>query len=166
VVAVGETALVVNVPEAEPLVRRWRQREIGLMAHVTVLVPFMHAGLLDDGVRDDLRLLFSRHPAFEVRFLEVRRFLEVIYLAPEPAEAFALLTEAVVERWPQTPPYGGLYDQVVPHLTVGRVGRVDEAALSDDGWLPVAARASAVSLLVHGDDGQWRETEVFPLARA
>ncbi|MEO3867317.1 hypothetical protein ABGB18_00645 [Nonomuraea sp. B12E4] len=56
---VGDIALVANVPAAEPLVRRWRRREIGVMAHVTVLVPFLPIGRVDEDVRGALRELFS-----------------------------------------------------------------------------------------------------------
>lgn len=42
---VGQTGLIVRIPEAEPAVRRWRDRfdpsaEAGVPAHVTVLFPF------------------------------------------------------------------------------------------------------------------------------
>src|SRR6266704_7013965 len=40
------------------------------------------------------------------------------YLAPQPAQPLRALTAAVTETWPQTPPYGGMFDEVVPHLTV------------------------------------------------
>ncbi|GAA2204846.1 hypothetical protein GCM10009850_005730 [Nonomuraea monospora] len=158
----GQTALVLDVPEAEPLVRPWRAREVGVSAHVTVLTPFLHASLIDDGVRGELRALFGRHPAIDVSFREIRRFPGVVYLAPEPVRAFVRLIEAVAGRWPQTPPYGGLYDDVVPHLTLGVEGAVDEARVA--GALPLAARVAAVTLLVRDGAGWWRPVDVFPLA--
>ncbi|NJP89018.1 2'-5' RNA ligase family protein [Nonomuraea sp. FMUSA5-5] len=161
----GETALVLGVPEAEPLVRPWRQREIGLPAHVTVLTPFLPAPRIDDGVRRALRALFMRYPAVDVTFREIRRFAGepgVVFLAPEPAKPFVRLTEAVTGRWPGTPPYGGRYDEIVPHLTLGEDGAVDEAWVA--GELPVTARVTAVSLLVRDAGGHWRPADVFPLA--
>lgn len=160
--SVGETALIVHVPEAEPLVRRWREREIGVKAHVTVLVPFLHMTLIDEGVRGELRRLFAGHPAIDVRFRRIERFPEVVYLAPEPADPFVRLTEAVLARWPEAPPYGGLHDEIVPHLTVGLEGAVDEAVVT--AALPVVSRVTAVSLLVCEDGDQWTQTDVFPLA--
>ncbi|MEU8357950.1 2'-5' RNA ligase family protein [Nonomuraea sp. NPDC048882] len=158
----GDTALVVTVPEAEALVGRWREREDGIPAHVTVLVPFLHTSRIDDNVRTELRALFRLHPAVDVGFRRVGRFPEVVYLAPEPAEPFVRLTEAVVARWPETPPYGGAYDTIIPHLTLGRAGVVEESAL--DGELPLTSRARAVTLLVCVDGERWTESEVFPLA--
>ena len=40
------------------------------------------------------------------------------YLAPDPPEPFSRLTEAIVERWPDYPPYEGIHETVIPHLTV------------------------------------------------
>ncbi|MEV5889196.1 2'-5' RNA ligase family protein [Nonomuraea fuscirosea] len=158
----GATALVVTVPEAESLVGRWREREDGIPAHVTVLVPFLHVSRIDDSVRAELRAVFQQHPAVDVGFRRVGRFPEVVYLVPEPAEVFVRLTEAVVARWPETPPYGGAHDTIIPHLTLGRAGVVEESAL--DGELPLTSRARAVTLLVCADGERWTESETFPLA--
>lgn len=157
----GDTALVVTVPEAESLVGRWREREDGIPAHVTVLVPFLPISRIDDTVRAELRALFQQHPAVDVGFRRVGRFPEVVYLAPEPAEAFVRLTESVVARWPETPPYGGAHDTIIPHLTLGRADVVEESAL--DGELPLTSRARAVTLLVCVDGERWTESETFPL---
>ncbi|MFB4275345.1 MULTISPECIES: 2'-5' RNA ligase family protein [unclassified Nonomuraea] len=158
----GDTALIVKVPEAEPLVRRWRKREIGIMAHVTVLVPFLHVSRVDEGVRRELGALFARQPAVDVSFHRIGRFPDVVYLAPDPAGPFVRLTEDVVARWPEAPPYGGLHDAIVPHLTLGHGVAVDEAAAA--AALPLAARVTGVSMLVRGDDEFWQETEFFPFA--
>jgi hypothetical protein len=64
--------------------------------------------------------------ALEVAFPRLARFPNVLYLQPEPSEPFRRLTAAVAEQWPETPPYGGVYAEVIPHLTVAH--DVDEAA--------------------------------------
>ncbi len=43
----------------------------------------------------------------------------VVYLAPDPAEPFVALTEALAAAFPDCPPYGGAFDEPVPHLTIG-----------------------------------------------
>ena len=45
-------------------------------------------------------------------------FPESLYLVPEPDEPFILLTEAIVREFPEYPPYGGKFTEIVPHLTV------------------------------------------------
>ncbi|GAA4555512.1 2'-5' RNA ligase family protein [Planotetraspora kaengkrachanensis] len=159
---VGETALVANVPEAEPLVRRWRQHEIGIMAHVTILGPFLHVSRIDEDVRRDLRHLFSRHAAIEASFARIGHFPGVIYLAPEPASAFVELTQAVVERWPETPPYGGKFEKIVPHLSVAHGAPADEAEIS--AALPLATHIDTVSLIVCDDGECWSEVATYSLS--
>ena len=56
----GETAVVVRVPEAEPAVGRHRRAHTpsgadGMPAHVTVIVPFADSTVLDAGMVRDLR---------------------------------------------------------------------------------------------------------------
>ncbi|WP_320775857.1 2'-5' RNA ligase family protein [Streptomyces sp. CRN 30] len=167
----GQSALTVRVPEAEPLVRAWRDRldpsaAAGIPAHVTVLFPFIAASRVDEGVCAAVHEVVGRHRSFEARFDHCGRFPGVLYLAPEPDTGFRRLTEAIVERWPEHPPFGGQFDDIVPHLTVAR-GQ-DEAVLEEAEaglltGLPVVARVSSVDLLVH-DGARWRGRASFPLA--
>jgi|SRR5215467_6229425 len=168
----GETALIVTVPAAEPLVGPWRSRfdaaavAGGVPAHVTLLYPFLDGGLLDDDVLRELAEVFARHRAFEARLARCGRFPGVLYLAPEPAAPFRALTEAVTARWPEAPPYGGAFAEVIPHLSVAKDQPADvfaaaEAELSPR--LPVAARISAVQLIALAGC-RWQQQRTFPLA--
>ena len=76
------------------------------------------AGAVDAAVLAELTALFATHQAFDLQLSEARRFPGVLYLAPEPAAALRALTDAVVSTWPEAPPYGGRFADVVPHLTV------------------------------------------------
>ncbi|MCD9879473.1 2'-5' RNA ligase family protein [Streptomyces guryensis] len=165
----GQTALVVPVPEAEPLVRPWRDRfdpaaRAGVPAHVTVLFPFLPASVVDAGTFADLDEIFGRHRSFEVRFEESGRFPGVCFLAPTPDAPFRRLTEAVVDRWPQAPPYGGKYDPH-PHLTVAQ-GQddvtLDEIEAGLRPALPFTARVPTVDLVAH-DGTHWRHRGSFAL---
>lgn len=51
----------------------------------------------------------DRIAAFEFTLPELRRFPEVLYLAPSPAETFKALISAIVERYPAYLPYGGAF---------------------------------------------------------
>ena len=173
----GDSGLIVPVPEAEPVVGELRQAhdpvaEDGVPAHVTVLFPFVPRDEIDDALHAQLGHLFGQIAAFGYRFERVERFgTTTVYLAPEPAEAFAALTRHVADRWPEHPPYGGVYDVVVPHLTVGDqlTGPVaddveQQAALAMERHGPLTGRADEVVLMTQGSDGRWSTGGRYPLA--
>lgn len=75
------------------------------------------------------------------------------------------MTAAVVDRWPEAPPYGGRFSEVIPHLTVanGQEPSVLDAVEADlASRLPVTTRVSSVQLLVF-DGVVWRERADFTL---
>ena len=167
-----ETALVVVVPEAAA-VEPWRARfdpvaALGVPAHVTLLYPFVPADELDERMLDELRELFAGTSPFDVCLARVERWpQEIVYLAPEPARPFAALTEELMLRYPDNPPYGGIHDEVIPHLTVGRFdGDPDAAEIAVAelaAVLPIRARVGEARLLAQGVDGRWRPHTVFVL---
>jgi 2'-5' RNA ligase len=156
------TALIIAVPEAEALVGDWRERydnaSLGIPAHVTLLFPFVPSEKVDDILLAELRELFAAQPAFSFSLPRVARFPEVAWLAPEPATPFRRLTELIYSRYPDYPPYEGIHDEIIPHLTVG----VGDAALQDEieaaltPQLPIHAEARHVTLLVEDDLGHWQ----------
>lgn len=165
-----ETALVVTVPEAEPLVADWRAKhdrsaQRGVPAHITLLYPFVPTDRVDDAVLEELRALFAARPAFSISLPRVARFDEVAWLAPEPSEPFAELTRLIVERFPDYPPYEGLHDEIIPHLTVAEGGRdlQDEVEAALEPHLPITATVDNVAFLFEGADGLWREARRFAL---
>jgi hypothetical protein len=140
-----ESAVLVPVLEADPLVGEWRARfdsaENGVPAHVTLLYPFAPADGLDPAEVGKVRSLL------------------------EPAAPFRALIDRLVERFPQYPPYGGAFGEPVPHLTVGQSDDPDvldaiDAAVSRG--LPVAATAREAVLMVEDERGIWRVAERFP----
>jgi len=170
-----ESALVVLVPEAEPLVNPFRQEfdpsaAQGVPAHITINYPFQ--AITDKSrqqVYASLEALFKGFQAYEYSLKENRRFPGVLYLAPEPEQPFKELIQAVANRFPESPPYEGVFDEVIPHLTVADV---EEEAVLDRvsfdftaisrGRLPVHSRANAVCLL-DNREGLWKHRKAFPL---
>ena len=76
-------------------------------------------------------------------------------MRPEP---FAELTRAVHERWPAYPPYEGVHETVIPHVTVS------EEPVEVDVPLPIAARAIEVTLIQQDEaGGPWVTRRTFPL---
>ena len=170
------TALVVEVPEAAVAVDPWRERTApakpsnGVPAHVTVLFPFVPAAEVDDRLVGELGALFAALPSFRFELRECRHFPAVLYLAPEPPEPFVSLTEAVVAAYPGFPPYEGVFDAIVPHLTAaeGAPAALHRAEGEIRQWLPIAAEARDVLLLeeVEPEHARWRTHTRLPLGSA
>lgn len=170
-----ETALICRVPEAEPYVARFRQRfdpsaRRNVPAHVTILYPFLAPEAVDDQVRETLAAIAIAVPRFEYRLRDPRRFPVSIYLAPDPDQPFATLTECVYRAFPDYPPFAGKFDVVVPHVTVAHG---DEALLCEiDVELRIAMPPSGVParceemILIENSTGRWEPMQVFPLGGA
>ena len=170
-----ETAFIVNVPEAEAHVAALRSRfdasvHLGVPAHITVLVPFMAPDHITPGVLVQIDAALSQVPSFAFSLSQVRRFPATAYLAPEPAEPFIALTEALVRVFPEFPPFRGEHESIVPHLTVanGNASEVEVAAAELHAVVqskgPISSFCSSVSLL-ENSSGLWREMHVFALPR-
>jgi 2'-5' RNA ligase len=172
-----ESALVVLVPEAEELVKTFRDRydpsaSAGVPAHITLLYPFKRPGETDQTVLDDLSQCFHRCAPFRFSLPPIRRFPDaVLYLAPEPDEPFRQLTLAIWDRYPETPPYGGKWSDIVPHLSVACVKDeqlldqiADDFAQASHGRLPIRATATEVALM-EKRSGHWLNRATFSLRR-
>jgi hypothetical protein len=170
-----ESAIVLAVPEAEPLVGALRQEgdasaARGVPAHVTLLYPFVDDP--DEGVLEELRFFFSHIDALDLDLTSVQQWPEVVYLAMDQAPEVNDLIAALCRRWPSCPPYGGLFavEEVIPHLTVidSPDPALRERAVKElEAGLPLRAQVTEASLWVHGGyDGtdRWTLRAVFPLA--
>lgn len=158
-----QSALLVPVPAAEPLVGAYRLRHdpvagAGVPAHVTLVVPWVPPEKLIPEHLERLRQIVGDSEPFTFELTRPCWFGErVLWLAPEPAAPFIELTHRLAERF-GTPPWEGEFSEVVPHLTVGHVGDregLDAAADAIKARLPVWCRASEVWVMV-GDGLTWR----------
>lgn len=167
-----ESALIVPVPEAEPLVGAWRDRyddsaRTGVPAHVTLLYPFLPSEEITPADLERLSALFASAPPTRFLLVATRRFSRgVLYLTPEPDGFLRDLTQGIWALYPHRPPYGGAFEDVIPHLTVAQVA--DHAVL--DGveaaivpGLPIEVAASEVWLMLQGEDSRWRAGHRFRL---
>jgi 2'-5' RNA ligase len=168
------STVIVPVPEAAGAVDRWREEtcndkpSVGVPAHVTLVFPFMPAAELDQLVIASLAEVVGEFDAFEFELRKPGRFPTTLYLAPGPASPFIRLTEAIVRRFPEHPPYEGAFDSIVPHLTVahGDVALMDEAESDIERSLPISSVAREALLLeeVEPDWGRWQVRARLPLA--
>lgn len=136
---------------------------------MTILYPFKSPRELTTDVIQSLDELFSKFPGFGASFMESRRFPGVLYLSPEPDEVFQRLTKIVTNRFPETPPYGGQFADIIPHLTVAQVSdpeRLDEIAAEFERKarvrLPIQASVKETALM-DNESGRWKVRMRFPL---
>jgi 2'-5' RNA ligase len=169
----GQSALVLRVPEVEAVVSGWRQRydpiaAFGVPAHITVLAPWLTFSDVTAEDRKALGSICSRSGPIDVTFTRFGIFPRTLWLDPQPAEPIRQLTAAVYARWPSHPPYGGAFDDSVPHLTIAdqrdpaELGHVMPAV---ESALPLRAHIAELSLLVLRD-GRWVLDATFPFGRA
>jgi 2'-5' RNA ligase len=167
-----QTAVLVHVPEVEPVVGEWRLRHtsdapLGMPAHVTLLFPFVPSEQLNPEVEARLATLLRETDSFSVTFARLARFPDVLYLEPQPPEPFAALTAAIAAEWPEHPPYGGEHEIVIPHLTVAE--SEDEELLERiradvEAKLPLESRVTAAQLYAEDAAGRWHKRSRLPLA--
>jgi 2'-5' RNA ligase len=169
----AQSALVVAVPEAEPVVGDLRLRldpvaALGVPAHVTVLFPFVPARELDGDVLHRVAAVVADRAPVGFRFSRTGWFDDrVLWLAPDDDEPFRELTRCIHAEFPAFPPFEGAFDDVVPHLTVGvdrPVGELQQAEVDVRRRLPVEGKATEVVLLAEDSPGgRWRQRATFPL---
>ena len=168
------STLLVEVPEAEPAVAWARERfdpsaSLGIPAHITVLLPFMPPDVIGPPVLAELERLFAAVSRFRFQLAGTDWFgEEVLWLAPRDPAPFRALTSCVYEAFPAFPPFEGVFDDVVPHLTIGHGHRVSELRAAEESvqaHLPIEADATAVTLMTEQSaGGQWAKAAVFALA--
>ena len=169
-----QSAVIVAVPQADPVVGRHRDRldqaaAWGVPAHITICYPFLAPELIDEHVLAGLRRAAAAVPAFSCELSAVNWFGErVVWLAPEPAGPLLALTAAVTARFPAVRPYDGQVDEIVPHLTIGHdkpVAELKAAAADIAEHLPIPARITSMRLATGcpEPDCSWSTLAEFPL---
>jgi hypothetical protein len=171
-----ESALLLRCPAAEPVVGRWRARldlaaGVGVPAHVTVTYPFRPVAALTADDHEQLARLFRAVPSFTLTGERTAWFGDsVLYVELTGATSVSGLTEAVTAAFPDHPPYGGAFAEVVPHLTVGDHhdgSALRAAADAVQAGLPFTQAVTRVELWAGPPPasrrGRWRVVRGYPL---
>jgi 2'-5' RNA ligase len=142
----------------------------GIPLHVTLLFPFVPREELDDGILRTLQELFAARTRFTLTLSKIGEFPGVVYAVPQPAGELADWIADLSERFPEYPPYGGEFAEIVPHATLGTwdepdrqeelVARARELA---QGLLPLSCAIEDVALLEERAPEHWGELRRFLL---
>jgi 2'-5' RNA ligase len=168
----GESAIIVPV-EAPVAMRRLRDRfdptaTQGVPAHVTLLYPFMPPSELTDEVRERIASIVASEPTFSFTLARMDRWPDVVWLAPEPAEPFSRLIEALQQAFPDYPAYGGAHPVIVPHVTIAADPRPDWLAAAEralPAMLPVRDVCREAWLIAHEPARPWSSVQRLPLGK-
>lgn len=161
------SALVLLAPAVHGALWDLRSRHLRhlgrkMPSHVTVLFPFHNP--LEAGDLHRLDDVASRLTPFDATFADVGRFgSSVVWLRPEPADAFEKVIDTVRAEFTDCLPYGGKHRTQTPHLSVGSRLRQDVAdALAREvrPLLPLRDRIDTLSLMFETGDG-WRHDRSF-----
>ncbi|MBA3364282.1 MAG: 2'-5' RNA ligase family protein [Actinobacteria bacterium] len=169
----GSTALIVPVPAAEAVIGDLNRRytpsgEEGVPAHVTLIVPFTHAREFTADREADVGAVLRRFRSFPFTLVRLRRFEDagVLYLAPEPAEPFVEMIQALVAAFPEHPPYEGQHATIVPHVTIAELAEpnvMSQVRVGMRDALPIEAIADRVLLIERTEEVRWEVRRTFEL---
>ena len=155
----GHTVLAVPVPALEAFVReRTAFYDASFLsadprfshAHLTLLAPWV-----EQPTASDLAIverLAAATASFTTLLVELGEFPDgVLHLVPRPDDGLRALMERVAGAFPEHPPYGGAYADVVPHVTLDRRG--DE--VTPASVLAAVGHLLPAELAVDRIDVQW-----------
>jgi 2'-5' RNA ligase superfamily len=140
-----------------------------MWAHITLIYPFRDSAQADAETVRAIESVLASFESFAFTLTTVEYFRSprvALYLAPEPAAPFKALTNALATEFPETPPYGGMFDEIIPHVQVADEEDTETLAAieADVGrHLPIRATAEEVQLVEHAPGG-WRRRQSFTLA--
>jgi 2'-5' RNA ligase len=163
--------VLIPVPAAEAVAGPFRREHdpvaiAGVPAHVTLIVPWLPPDEITPADLAELDETLADAEAFDFSLTRVEWFgRRVMWLAPEPAKPFLVLTARLADRF-GTPPWDDEFDEVVPHLTIGHAS--DGAELASEAsrlaaHLPIRCRADEVWVMV-GDGTRWSLRHRVPLS--
>jgi 2'-5' RNA ligase len=162
-IAIGLDDLAPTVAAARYDLGRYGDDEVEL--HVTLLYPFVPREELDEVAVGSLRSFFAGQPAPRFALASVEAFAEgVLYAAPRPDGPLIRLVDELAARYPEWPPYGGVHDAVVPHVTLAVEDADGAVRQRVEPLLPVECRPSRASLFEEFEPCRWRELEPLPFA--
>lgn len=140
----GHTVIQVPVPGIERITQQLGSTLV--CPHITLLGPFVDRGDVDRALVDTIREVLRPIRAFDFRLSTVGCFASgLTYLVPTPSEPFVELTRSFAAAFPQWLPYGGVFDEVIPHLSIGDSLSGAEVKIVHD-LLPISMTANEVTL--------------------
>jgi len=168
------SVILIPTPLADPVIGTWRKQYDrvalhGIPSHITLLFPFKEPSKIPQKVIRKLKVLFSNIKQFSFSLEKVNTFPNVVFLEPNSREKFIVLTEKIVDMFPENPPWEGKFPSIHPHATIANIGDSKitdslkvkiEADISNK--LPIHCIAKEAWLLAEDENGEWHIQTKFP----
>ncbi len=126
---------------------------------MTALFPFVIPDRMSEAVLRQVAEVAAAVAPFDYRFARTGWFgQQVLYLAPDQAEPFRELTERLWAAFPDCPPYGGQFEEVIPHLTIGEGAPFRQLLDAEEDVRShgvVEGRAHRLTVMAEGEAGRW-----------
>lgn len=159
------SAVVLVVPEAALVSDAPLDLGPGMPPHVTVLYPFKRPGSLSPSDRERLaRIAAGIQGPVRFELPSIGQFGTDAHLVVQPPEPVLQLVESAVAAWPECPPYGGRFDSVVPHVSLGLSGLSPVEVAQLGRKLPLTVSVSELVLLARSRRGRWSSAATFRFA--
>lgn len=170
----SETALIVEVPEADAVVGALRRRydpgaALGVPAHVTVLSPFLSVERITPNIVVSVEKALRVVTPFSYALEPAEPWPTVAFLRATPSDPFNAMTRAVARAFPAYPPYSGAHADLVPHLTFanGTTSELHDANAELRSIFerlgPLQSRCSAVTW-IENSSGRWKQYRTISLS--
>ena len=136
------SAVILSFPEVDAVIGDIRERldpsaSWGIGAHVSLIYPFARARRITPELLETVRRVASATQPFDVRFDHTGWFgEETVWLGPAPQPRLDDVVARCLAAFPQYPPYGGEFDEFVPHLTLATGNSAQEAKDAEREVLP------------------------------
>jgi 2'-5' RNA ligase len=137
--------------------------------HVTLIHPFVRRSDVTHELLSGLRAFFGDRPSLTFDLARVETFPgDIAYVAPEPDRPLIELIHELSDAYPATPPYGGRFDHIVPHVTIAGLDIADIGSVRSRlaPLLPVRCRPDRASLVEEYEPDRWREWHALPFGGA
>jgi 2'-5' RNA ligase len=172
-----ESGLLLALPSLASFTGRWRATSLApghppvpverrFPPHLTLLIPWLDPTA--PAALAQLQALAARHPPLRLVFREASTFDHgrVVWLVPDPSAALTSLLTDTLATFPQCPPYGGLHQEVIPHVTVSAESDPQtlpqvRAELARCG--PLAAEVDCITVFAREPEQVWRGVAKLPL---
>ena len=170
---IRETSIDLQFRQLARLFSPWRDclEAKGIPPHVTLLYPWRTPPLRGRDM-DAVRAAIANCTAFAITFSGIGRFprKRVLYLKIRDNAPLRKLMHVIYGAFPDTPPYRGEHQEVIPHLTIATADSdlaldhlEQEMRFRLEAHLPMSAEVQSVTVAQRNLNGIWSNVAEFPL---